>query len=162
VEMHGDFFWNNNNIVFLGMLGNGVSKQTVLIDRFHDSSGFSVCIRLTFDLLTPPLPGPDGGRRGQRAALHAGGELPDGQRHREELGRHEAPVGLHLRAREARHRLAQLQNPTDGAAHEPHQEQGEDHRGGVAPPPPCVCVWRGREEERERGGERERFSSYSV
>lgn len=79
---------------------------------------------LTFD---PFQPGPHGGRRGQRAALYAGGQLPHGEWHREELGRHETPVGLHLRPREAQHRLTQLQDPADRAAHEPHQEPGKDH-----------------------------------
>ena len=86
----------------------------------------SVC--WTVDLW--PLTGPDGGRRGQRAALHVGGELPHGEWHRQELGRHEAPVGLHLRPRETQHQLTRLQNPSDGAAHEPNQEQRKDHRGG--------------------------------
>lgn len=81
--------------------------------------------------MTSPLRpvGSNGGRRGERAALHAGGELPDGERDREELGRYEAPVGLHLRPREAQHRLEKLQDPAHGAAHEPHQEPREDHRG---------------------------------
>lgn len=85
-------------------------------------------VAFTSDLWTLPA-GPDGGGWGQRAALHAGGELPHGKWHRQELGRHEAPVGLHLWPREAQHRLAQLQDSADGAAHEPHQEPWKNHWG---------------------------------
>lgn len=80
--------------------------------------------------LWPVTPGPDGRRWSQRAALHVRSQLPHGERHRQELGRHEAFMGLHLRPREAQHWLPQLQDPADGAAHEPHQEPREDHRGG--------------------------------
>lgn len=101
----------------------------------HGQLPFSSKWRITWHWvywpLTSPLwpVGPNGGRWSKWAALHVGGELPDGERDREELGRYEAPVGLHLWPREAQHRLAKLQDPAHGAAHEPHQEPREDHRG---------------------------------
>lgn len=82
-----------------------------------------------FKALTCGLVGPHGGRRGERAALHAGGELPYGERHRAELGRHEAPVGLHIWAREAQYRHQELQDFTHRASHESNQKQREDRRG---------------------------------
>ena len=77
-------------------------------------------------------PGPDGRRRGEQAAVDARGELPDGERHRAQLGGHDAPVRLHVRAAEAQPEHARVQADADGGADEPGEESREARRGELA------------------------------
>ncbi len=133
------YFIKNNDFYFENLIQYVFPScpqlhSTLLISPLTWTASVQLVLKVNIEcpdlwpLLCDPV-GPDGGRRGERAALHAGGELPDGERDREELGRYEALVGLHFRPREAQHRLTELQDPAHGAAHEPHQEPREDHRG---------------------------------
>lgn len=114
--------------------------------------------RVLLSWLWPLPPGPDGWGWSQRVPLHAGGVLPHGERQGAMLGRHAAPVGLHLWPRTSQHQPIRMQGDdytqragygfhrtslsivniiccfedlADWATHESHQEPRENRWGHV-------------------------------
>lgn len=100
-----------------------------ILERINHNAKICVFLLYFFNSVT----GLDGRGRGQWAALYVGGELPYGEWHCAQLGRHEASVGLHVWPRKTQHQLEWLQDPSYRATNEPNQEPGEDHWG--------ECVW---------------------